>query len=79
MATETLAPRQRDCLRAIERHIEEHGYPPSTREVLAAMGLRPGSITSVRQHFQRLEAKGYIRRTPHTARCIVVLRGSEEG
>ena len=45
-------------LSAIVQYIEEHGYPPSVREIGAMVGLK--STSSVFAHMQRLIAEGKL-------------------
>ena len=46
----------------------EKGYPPSVREICAAVGLH--STSTVHGHLQRIERKGYIHRDPTKPRAI---------
>ena len=58
-------------LAVIKTYQAEHGYPPAIRDIVR---LAPLSSTSVaHHHLKKLEKKGKISRTPHTARSIVVL------
>lgn len=67
-----LTKRQRDILGHIRRFSEEHGYPPSVREICQAVGLT--SSSTVHSHLAALEKKGFIRRDPSKPRAIEVLR-----
>ncbi|WP_237243259.1 transcriptional repressor LexA [Rothia nasimurium] len=53
--------------------IDEHGYPPSMREIGDLVGL--ASLSSVTHQLSRLEEMGYIRRDPKRPRAIEVLTG----
>ena len=54
-----------------------HGYPPSVREIGAAIGL--SSPSTVHSHLHKLEKAGYIRRDPNKPRTIEITGpGSEE-
>jgi repressor LexA len=63
--TSTLPPRQQRILVAIQDWVVRYGYPPSTREIGDAVGLR--SSSSVSKHMASLEDKGFFRRG--TAMC----------
>lgn len=64
--------RQRDVLEFIKAQQAHHGWTPSVREIGLALGLR--STSSVQQHLDALERKGYIRRRTGTVRNIEVCR-----
>lgn len=55
----------------IKAEVNQKGYPPSVREIGAAVGL--ASSSTVHGHLARLESKGYIRRDPTKPRAIEVL------
>ncbi len=63
-----LTTRQRDILEMIHAHVDEHGYPPSVREIGDAVGLR--SPSSVHGQLESLERKGYLRRDPTKPRAL---------
>ncbi|KZL91146.1 transcriptional repressor LexA [Clostridium magnum] len=58
----------------IKNQIKEKGYPPSVREICAAVGLK--STSTVHGHLERLEKKGLIRRDPTKPRTIEVVENS---
>ena len=66
-----LSPRQQRILDFIRDHVREHGYPPSVREIGAAVDLR--SSSTVHGHLARLEAKGYLKHDPTKPRTIELL------
>jgi repressor LexA len=68
--TSTLPPRQQRILVAIRDWVLRYGYPPSTREIGAAVGLR--SASSVSRHVASLEEKGFLRRGAAVCRPIDV-------
>jgi repressor LexA len=72
----TLTKRQQDVLDFIKKEIRTKGYPPSVREIGAALGL--SSSSTVHGHLERLEKKGYIRRDPSKSRTIEVLDKEEQ-
>ncbi len=55
-----LTPRQQQIIEVIRSSIAEQGYPPTVREIGAAVGL--SSPASVQNHLSALEERGYIRR-----------------
>ncbi|MEW9550693.1 transcriptional repressor LexA [Nonomuraea sp. NPDC050783] len=72
-----LPPRQQRILATIRDWVVRYGYPPSTREIGRAVGLR--SSSSVSKHLRSLEEKGFLRRGAAVARPIDVrlfLRGA---
>ena len=50
--------KQEEILQYIDRFVAENGYPPSVREIGAAVGLR--STASVSYHLNHLKAKGLV-------------------
>jgi len=71
-----LTTRQRECLEIIEAHLALHGFPPTIREIGAAMG---GIQThAVAYHLDALERKKHIRVTDTAARGIRVLRSATD-
>jgi repressor LexA len=67
-----LTERQRDILMMINDHVNEHGYPPSVREIGDAVGLK--STSSVHAHLETLEDRGYLRRDPAKPRAMEIGR-----
>ena len=53
-----LTPKQQQIYNYILQFTNEHGYPPSVREIGAAVGLR--STASVSYHIQQLQEKGML-------------------
>ncbi|MFF0494277.1 transcriptional repressor LexA [Nocardia sp. NPDC004068] len=68
--TSALPPRQQRILATIQEWVVRHGYPPCTRELGEAVGLR--STSSVSKHLKALEDKGFLRRGETVARPIDV-------
>ena len=66
-----ITKRQEDVLDYIKKYIVEHGYPPATREIGAALGL--SSPATVHTHLKRLEDAGYIKKTTSKFRTIEIL------
>ncbi|NBM19255.1 transcriptional repressor LexA [Streptomyces sp. GC420] len=70
MNGEGLTDRQAAIVRCIAEHVERHGYPPSMREIGAAVGL--ASTSSVAHQLMQLERKGILYRDPHRPRAYRV-------
>ncbi len=68
--TSILPPRQQRILATIRDSVLRHGYPPSTREIGQAVGLR--SASTVSRHLKALEDKGFLRRSESVSRPIDV-------
>ncbi|MEU6644374.1 transcriptional repressor LexA [Saccharomonospora sp. NPDC046836] len=62
--------RQQRILVTIRDWVVRYGYPPSTREIGEAVGLR--SSSSVSKHLASLEEKGFLRRSTTMSRPIDV-------
>ncbi|MEV4475361.1 transcriptional repressor LexA [Nonomuraea sp. NPDC049504] len=65
-----LPQRQQHILATIRDWVVRHGYPPSTREIARAVGLR--SASTVSKHLKALEDQGLLRRGAAMARPIDV-------
>jgi repressor LexA len=63
-----ISNRQRSILAYIRQHIEEHGYPPTVREIGEAVNL--SSSSTVHAHLKALEDKGMIQRDAVLTRAI---------
>ena len=66
-----LTDRQRQILDLITETVNDRGYPPSVREIGAAVGL--SSPSTVHSHLTALERSGYLRRDPSKPRAIEVI------
>jgi repressor LexA len=66
-----LTPMQRKIYDVILDSMRQRGYAPSMREVGKIVGLT--SPSSVKHHFEVLEAKGYLRRDRRVPRAIEVI------
>jgi repressor LexA len=69
--TAPLTARQSAIVAHIRAHVAEHGYPPTVRDIAAAVGLV--SPSSVAYQLGELARLGAIRRDPDRPRAIVVL------
>ena len=72
-----LTDRQLAVLRHIEKTVSERGYPPSVREIGAAVGLT--SPSSVHSHIETLQRLGYLRKDPTKPRALEVRYDSASG
>ncbi|NLM49518.1 MAG: transcriptional repressor LexA [Clostridiaceae bacterium] len=62
--------KQQEILDSINKQINEKGYPPTVREICAAVGLK--SPSTVHGYLQRLEKKGLLEKIPSKTRAIRV-------
>jgi repressor LexA len=60
--------RQRAILEFLNEYVDEHGYPPTVREIAEAVGLR--SPSTVHAHLAQLERAGVLKRDPTKPRAI---------
>jgi repressor LexA len=60
--------RQRAILEYLRAFVDQHGYPPTVREIGEAVGLR--SPSTVHTHLAQLERAGLLRRDPTKPRAI---------
>lgn len=63
--------RERQVLEYISQYIQRNGYAPTLMEIANSLGLSAAS--TVHEHLQRLEAKGYIKKTAGYERSIEVI------
>ena len=71
---ETLNARQQEILDYLRTHARTRTYPPTVREIGQAVGL--SSSSTVQNHLNALEAKGYIRRDPSKSRTVELVGAS---
>ncbi len=67
-----LTKKQYDLLLFIDRRLKEYGVAPSFDEMKEALGLR--SKSGIHRLMTGLEERGFIRRLPHRARALEVIR-----
>src|SRR5271165_1709976 len=67
-----LTPKQKQLLLFINERIEASGVPPSFDEMKEALDLR--SKSGIHRLIGALEERGFIRRLPHRARALEVLK-----
>lgn len=63
--------RQRELLNFVDGFIQGHGYGPSYREIMRALGYK--SVSTVAIHIDGLIAKGYVRKRDNSARSLEVI------
>ena len=68
-----LSSRQQEILAYVNAHVDEHGYPPTVREIGQAVGLT--SPSTVHAHLEKLERAGLIRRDATKPRALEVIEG----
>jgi len=67
---EVLTARQREILDYLRKMLREKAYPPTVREIGLAIGL--SSSSTVQNHLNTLERKGYIKRDAAKSRAIEI-------
>jgi repressor LexA len=70
-----LTKKQHELLQFISRHLGQHGVSPSFDEMKEALGLK--SKSGIHRLITGLEERGFIRRLPHRARALEVIREPE--
>jgi len=71
-----LTRKQHQLLLFIHRHLTEHGVSPSFDEMKDALQLK--SKSGIHRLITGLEERGFIRRLPHRARAVEVMRLPED-
>ena len=66
-----LTPRQQEIWQFLAEYVDEHGYPPTVREIGDAVGL--ASPSTVHAHLANLERAGLLRRDPTKPRAIELI------
>src|SRR5262244_2031579 len=67
-----LTPKQKELLMFIHERLKETGVPPSFDEMKEALELR--SKSGIHRLITALEERGFIRRLPHRARALEVIK-----
>lgn len=63
--------KQRELLNFVDIFIQGHGYGPSYREIMRALGYK--SVSTVAVHIDGLIAKGYLNKRDRSARSLEVV------
>lgn len=71
-----LSERRRTILQFIQQAIRERGYPPTVREIGAAVGLR--STSTVHFHLRALQEQGLLEREPLLTRALRPVKTAQE-
>jgi repressor LexA len=71
LETPLLTARQQEIFQFLVTYVDEHGYPPTVREIGDAVGL--ASPSTVHAHLANLERVGLLRRDPTKPRAIELL------
>lgn len=66
-----ITDKQSEILEYIKQETLSKGYPPTVRDICAAVNLK--STSSVHAHLETLEKNGYIRRDPTKPRAIEII------
>jgi repressor LexA len=67
-----LTGRQQEIWSFLTQYVDEHGYPPTVREIGEAVGL--ASPSTVHAHLANLERAGLIKRDPTKPRALELRR-----
>ncbi len=67
-----LTPKQKELLMFIHERLKETGVPPSFDEMKEALDLR--SKSGIHRLITALEERGFVRRLPHRARAMEIIR-----
>lgn len=70
-----LTARQRNILDYLVGYIDDHGYPPSMREIGNFFSIK--STNGVSDHLRALERKGYISRSDGQSRGMTILKHAD--
>ena len=66
-----LTARQQEIWQFLVEYVDDHGYPPTVREIGDAVGL--ASPSTVHAHLANLERAGWLRRDPTKPRAIEIV------
>lgn len=66
-----LTARQQEIWQFLVEYVDQHGYPPTVREIGQAVGL--ASPSTVHAHLANLERAGLLRRDPTKPRAIELI------
>ena len=70
-----ITKRQKEVLNYVKKYVVNHGFPPSTREIGAALGL--SSPATVHTHLEKLIEAGYLKKMGSKFRTIEVVGYNE--
>lgn len=69
-----LPPRQQQVLDCIGSYLARHGYPPTLRDIAAALDI--SGTLGVMKHLAALEKKGYLRRSGDSRGIVLIGDGA---
>ncbi|MBQ2678479.1 MAG: transcriptional repressor LexA [Firmicutes bacterium] len=72
-----LKDREKKILDFMKKEIKQKGYPPTVREICAALGIK--STSTVHKDIATLEKEGYIRKDPSKPRALMLVDSEEAG
>src|SRR5438874_11564715 len=70
LEAEMLTGRQQEIWDFLVEYVDQHGYPPTVREIGEAVGL--ASPSTVHAHLANLERAGLLRRDPTKPRALAL-------
>jgi len=73
---ERSSKRQKELLDYVDGFIQAHGYGPSYREIMNAIGYK--SVSTVAIHIDGLITKGYLRKRDNSARSLEVVTTQQQ-
>ena len=62
--------REKKILEYMKTEIREKGYPPTVREICAALGIK--STSTVHKDIANLEKEGYLKKDPARPRALLL-------
>lgn len=68
--SQPISAKQLEILQFIYDQQQEHGYPPTVREIGQAVNL--SSTSTVHGHLERLETRGFLERDPTKPRALML-------
>lgn len=71
-----LTKKQQAVLDFLQDFMDENGYTPSYREIMAGLGL--SSVSAVAEHIDNLVDKGVLMKNPGEARSLTILNFKHE-
>ena len=71
-----LTRKQHQLLTYIDNHLKSNGIPPSYDEMKDALNLK--SKSGIHRLITGLEERGFLRRLPHKARALEILREPQD-
>lgn len=71
-----ITKKQQAVLDFLQDFMEENGYTPSYREIMAGLGL--SSVSAVAEHVDNLVEKGVLKKNPGEARSLTILNYKHE-